>query len=285
MIIFSSDPYFELINKSLNESGFGIDALITQPPKPRGRSLRVLKNSAQIIAEKENIKVLSPDPLNKEFIKELARLKPEIGILYAYGKILPSEILDIFDRGILNLHPSLLPKYRGPSPIQSAILDNKLETGYSIIKLTPRMDAGDIIFQEKIKIGPNDTFASLKEKIIIQASQKLPGVLREYLKGQIDPEKQSGKVTYCKMIKKTDGDITPRDTAKSAYGKYRAFVEWPGTRIITSKMPIIIKEAKYTRKKIKLIKVQVPGKKAITFDAFKNGYSELLTELPDFVII
>lgn len=285
IILFSSDPHLKTIYDNLNEAGFNISALVTQPPKPKGRKLEIIKNTAHLFAQKKNLKVLSPNSIDEKFTTELAKLNPKIGVLYAYGKMLPAKVLDIFNYGVINLHPSLLPKYRGPSPIQTAILNGDSETGYSVIRLSSKMDAGEILFQEKINIKPDDTFTTLKDKIIVKASQKLPKVLEKYLEKQIIPKKQTGVATYCRIIKKGDGDITSRDTANSAYNKYRAFTEWPGTRIITSQTPITIKKAEYNHGKIKLIKVQIPGKKVIDFDAFKNGYPKLLTELPNFVII
>lgn len=285
IIFFSSDPCFKDLYEQLSKAGYSIELLITEPPKPKGRNLKITKNPAHLFAHKKGIKIFSPKKIDDRVISEFKKRKLKLGILYAYGKILPQKLLDLFEYGIINLHPSLLPQYRGPSPIQTAILNNDSETGYSFIKLSSKMDAGKIIFQDKIKIEPNDNFISLKNKIIFQASRKLPKVIDKYLSGEIIPKKQEGKVSYCKKINKEDGYITKKDTAISAYNKYRAFINWPGARIITKQTPIIIKEAKLVNKKLKLIKIQIPGKKVISFESFKNGYPKLLTELPDFVNI
>lgn len=286
IVFFSSDIYFELFFEKLKKSGVTIDLLITESPKPKGRNRRITKNFAHEFASSHNICVLSPDKITGRFIAKLKDMKPAIAVLYAYGKILPKNLLEIFRFGVVNIHPSLLPKYRGPSPIQSAILNNSDLLGYSMIILSNRMDAGDIIYQKKFKPHRDNTFSDIKKMLLVDASNKLPEILKKHLSGKLLLKKQKDQdATYCKLIQKSNGSISSSDNAISAYNKYRAFIEWPGTKIITTNPHIIIKKAKFISGKLKLLEVQLPGKNPIDAKSFKNGYPKLLTELPDFVTI
>jgi len=286
ILFFSSDIYFKLFYENLKKSGVSIDFLITESPKPKGRNRKITKNPAHQFASSRKIPVLSPDKITDGFINKIKDMKPEIAVLYAYGKILPKKFLEIFKLGIINIHPSLLPKYRGPSPIQSAILDNSNSIGYSIIKLSNKMDAGDIIYKKEFQLHRDNTFSDIKETLSNDASIKLPEILKKYMSGKLLLTKQEDReATYCELIKKSDGNITASDNAISAYNKYRAFIEWPGTKITTTNPNLIIKKAKLLSGKLKLLEVQLPGKNSIDAKSFKNRYSKLLTELPDFVIM
>lgn len=286
IIFFSSDSHFELFFKTLKNNNIKVDYLFTESPKPTGRNLFVKKNPAHQFAYENNLRVYSADIIDNTFIKKIKSLKPDIGILFAYGKLLPRKFLEAFELGIINLHPSLLPKYRGPSPIQTAILKSENSTGYSFIKLVPKMDAGPILYQEKISILPDDTYLSLMEKIISAAAAKLPLILKEYMSDKIIPTPQiDSNATYCNKISKQDGYISDKDTAESAYNKYRAFINWPKARIISTPVHIIIKKASMEMGKLKLETVQIPGKRPVDINSFKNGYPDLLTKLPDFVTI
>lgn len=291
MIIFSSDKYFKEIYEALTGAGFKIGALITEPPKPAGRGLKITKNPAHKFAEFNGLTVLTPEKLDNNFSESLAtayRLQTtdSPAFLFAYGKIIPPQLINIFKRGILNLHPSLLPKYRGATPIQSAILNNEKETGWSIIKISEGLDDGDIIYQGETKILSNDNYDSVREKIISAALIKLPRIVFNYIAGKIEPIKQNNAdATLTSKIKKSDAEITKNDNAVSADCKIRAFSVWPKAYMVLNEKRVIVHKAHIEHDHLILDEIQVEGKNKINFTDFQRGYPNLLTFLPSFVSI
>jgi len=290
MVIFSSSENFEPLHETLASSGLKIDLLITECPKPAGRGLKVCQNPAHHFAEKKSIKIFCPEKLDQEFALKLEELikqnKIKLGLISAYGKIIPQNIIDLFPRGIINIHPSLLPKYRGCSPITAAILNGESETGYSFLLTNKSCDCGPILANGKIKISPDDTHTTLKTKIFKAAHAKLPEIINKYLKDEIRPTTQSNKnSSYTPKIKKSDGLISENGTAEIADRKIRAFNEWPRAFIKTDDKRIIIHKAKARNGFLSLEEVQVEGKNKINFSDFKRGYAYLLTKLPKFVKI
>jgi len=277
MIIFSSSPYFKKIYETLSDAGFKIDCLITESPKPAGRGLRLTKNPAHEFADEVGLSTSFSQPIAGSF---------DLGLIHAYGKIIPQNVIDKFKHGILNIHPSLLPKYRGASPIISPILNGDKKTGYSIILTDKKCDTGDIVAQQEIDISDNDTHDTLREKIMTLAINDLPRVLKDYLEGKIKlrPQDES-QTSMTSKVKKSDGQILERESVRSAYNKIRAFSDWPKAFFIIDGKRIIVHSAIMVGEKIDLISVQVEGKNKISFLDFKHGYASLLTKLPKFVRI
>ncbi|MBD3244867.1 MAG: methionyl-tRNA formyltransferase [Candidatus Moranbacteria bacterium] len=166
---------------------------------------------------------------DKKYVKKLESLNIDLIIVAAFGVILPKSVLKLPVWGCINIHPSLLPKYRGPSPIQTAILNNDKTSGTTIMLLNDKMDAGDILTQKKIKIDKKYFYKQL-EKILAQIScDLLLKTLKDYLNGKILPKKQNHqKATYTKLIKKADGHIDWRKKASEIEAKFRAYTPWPG---------------------------------------------------------
>lgn len=229
-ILFMGTPHFSAeILSALLDHKYGICAVFTQPDKKVGRKQILEKSPVKILAEKNNIPVFTPHRLDQEAIAKAKNLNPDLIILVAYGKILSQAFLDLPSRGAVNIHPSLLPKFRGPSPIQNALLEDEKITGTTIMLMDAGMDTGDILKQETVEISPNETYFELEEKLIQLSSRLLMEVLLELIDQKIVPQKQEGeKATYCKMIAKNDGQIDWHDPAEMIYNKYRAFAKWPG---------------------------------------------------------
>jgi methionyl-tRNA formyltransferase len=204
-------------------------AIITEPDKRAGRKLELKKSPVKIFAEEKKLKLFQPENLkDKEFLRELKKTKTDVAVLAAYGRKIPIEILKIPKKGFLNLHPSLLPKYRGPSPIQTAILNNDKEIGVSIIILDEKIDHGPILAQKKLKIEEDETAPQLSEKLAKLGAKLLIQTIKKYNEGRIIPQPQNDeKATYTKLFSRADGKIDWKNSAKKIERMVRAFYPWP----------------------------------------------------------
>jgi len=221
--------FADAILNSLLDEKYNIVGVYTQPDKRVGRRQEIRKNAVKITAEKDNLDIFQPEKFDAAATNKLKNLKPDLIITAAYGKILPKEILEIPKHKCLNVHASLLPKYRGPSPIHNAILAGEKETGTTIMLMDSGIDTGDILSQKKIAIQSDDLHPLLQGKLADLSSALLINTIRGWLSGEIKPEKQDdSEATYCQMIKKEDGHVLWSDEAQSIYNKYRAFYHWPG---------------------------------------------------------
>jgi len=289
LIFFSSDSYFEQIYRALAPH-FKIDLLVTEPAKTGGRHHHTIKNPAHLFADERHLATLTPEKLDEDFAKKLAQIVRAkslmVGFIFSYGQIVPPSVIKLFRRGILNLHPSLLPKFRGATPIQSAILQGEKETGYSIIKIGRKLDAGAILRQGKVKIDPHDSFETLKDKIVGRALKSLPEVIEKYMQGKIKliPQSRHG-VSYCKKFTKADGELKSDESAVAAERKIRAFSTWPKATLKVKGHRLIVHQAKLIGEKLVIEKIQVPGRQIIGFAEFRRGYPNLLTGLPAYVKI
>jgi methionyl-tRNA formyltransferase len=223
--------------KKLIESGYMPRAVVTNPDKPSGRGLVMTKSPVKILAEENNIKVFTPEKINEEFTKELDdNIKTDLFIVVAYGKILPEEFIKIPKLGTINIHYSLLPRWRGASPVEASLLASDEETGVSIQQMAYKMDTGPIITEEKIKINLDDTKEILRNELIDLGSRLLIETLPKIIEGEINLKIQDESLaTYCKKIKKEDGEINLNDNARDNWNKYRAFFGWPGTYFFEEK--------------------------------------------------
>ncbi len=220
-----------------------IVAIVTQPDKPVGRKAVITPSPIANLAEEHDILVLKPTKLkDASFIEALSSQQPDLFIVFAYGRIIPQEILDIPRLGAINVHPSKLPLLRGPSPIQSAIAQNLDETAISIMLMDSGMDSGPILAQMIAPLTKSDTSETLAEMVMKKGPDLLIDTVRSYIEGDIKPINQNNEeATFCKMIDKTDGYIDPRsESAISIYAKWRAYSKWPKIRIQTSLGELIL---------------------------------------------
>ncbi|MBM3256508.1 MAG: methionyl-tRNA formyltransferase [Candidatus Moranbacteria bacterium] len=219
-----SDWAVEFLETLINE-GFNITGVLAPPNSQRDRGQKAIAPVLKTRADKLKIPVWQPPKLNNPvFLEQFKKVKPDLVVVVAYGKIFPPEILAIPSLGFINFHPSLLPKLRGPSPIMSAILEGHMKTGISIMKLGEDVDNGPILFQQTVNIKPRETNQTLTRKLVDLGKEKLPKILRQYIEGKITLKPQPEKgVTFCKMIKKEDGRIDWRcETAEQIDRKVRA---------------------------------------------------------------
>lgn len=204
-IIFMGTPDLAQTSlKKINEAGYPIIGVVTAPDKPKGRGMKYTMSPVKEYALENHFPVYQPEKIrkNKEFIEELERLSPDIICVVAYGKILPKALLDIPKYGCINVHPSLLPHYRGPAPIQWAVLNGDSRTGVSIMYLDEGMDTGDIIMQKEVSISENETTGELWDRISDIGADLLVETIKRIENGTAERKKQKGEHTIAPMIEK-----------------------------------------------------------------------------------
>ena len=229
-IVFAGSSLFSLpILKATVDLGFQSTIVLTQPPKKQGRGLRKIPNPTMELAEKLELEIITVESFDDEQTKKtLSSLSPDVFLSAAYGKLIPNWFFELFSSEVLNVHPSLLPAWRGASPIQSAILNGDKATGISIMRMTKQIDEGPVFLSEKIKIDKNDTSTSLSEKLSNLAGKIIKKSLEQILSGKIQAQEQDhDNATFSKKIQKSDGRVTWEDTAESIDRKVKAYNPWP----------------------------------------------------------
>lgn len=278
--------------ENLVKNRYSILAVVTSPDKPAGRKQELTPPPVKQIALKYKLSILQPEKIS-EISQKISELKPDLIVLAAYGQIIPKGILNIPPRGCLNLHPSLLPKYRGPSPIQTAILNGDRITGLTIIKMDEKIDHGPIIAQTKVKISPDENGQTLEKKLAQTGAELLTKILPDYLKGKIEPKPQNEKrVSYTEILSRQDGRIDWNQTAQEIERKIRALYPWPGTWTYLNKKRVKIVKAKAVKKEnqatiktkngyLLLEIVQPEGKKPMTGEEYFRGRrNKSITQTP-----
>jgi len=306
IVFMGTSPFAAVSLRSLIAGGYNVKAVYTQPGKKVGRDQEISKSPVGLIAEEKKIPTFEPSKFTDETIAELEGIDPELIIVAAYGKILPKSVLDIPKLGCINIHGSLLPKFRGPSPIQNALLDGEKETGITLIRMNEGVDTGDIISEEKTTIGSDETFPELSERLAKIAEKLLLSTLPSWINKEIEAVPQdNSKATLCQLIEREDGKIIWSDDAEDLYNRYRAFFSWPGVYAFWEKdeKPVRLKLRKINLLKnspqtlrhigevfeigdeigvmtgkgvIILEEVQLEGKNSVGIREFMNGYSSFL---------
>jgi methionyl-tRNA formyltransferase len=219
-----------ILEKLCGDKNFQVVAVVTQPDKPKGRELKLTPSPVKVLAEKLNLPVLQPPKARDEnFIAELRGLKPDLMVVVAYGQILPQTILDLPPHGCLNVHTSLLPKYRGAAPIQWAIADGEPETGVTIMKMDAGLDTGPILSMRHTPILPTDDSQILHDRLAQLGAELLAETIPDFIAGKIvsQPQPVAGS-TYAAKIKKEDGQIDWNAPVEKIWNRLRAFTPWPG---------------------------------------------------------
>jgi methionyl-tRNA formyltransferase len=218
------------LGKLFHDKRFSVVAVVTQPDKPKGRELKLTPSPVKILAEKLMLPVLQPPKARDDkFIAELHELKPDLMVVVAYGQILPQAILDLPPHGCLNVHTSLLPKYRGAAPIQWAIANGEPETGVTIMKMDAGLDTGPVLSTRRTPILPADDSQSLHDRLAQLGAELLVETIPDYVAGKISPQPQPAEgSTYAAKISKEDGRIDWNWPAQKIWNRLRAFTPWPG---------------------------------------------------------
>ncbi|KRT66475.1 MAG: fmt, methionyl-tRNA formyltransferase, methionyl-tRNA formyltransferase [Candidatus Dadabacteria bacterium CSP1-2] len=229
-IIFMGTPEFAVPSlRALVDSGDEVVAVVTQPDKPKGRGLEVAPPPTKVLAERHGIPVLQPAKIKtEEFFNELKKFNPDLICVAAYGKILPKNILDLPHYGCINVHASLLPKYRGAAPINWAIIRGEKVTGITTMKMDEGMDTGDMLLKKEVPIEDEDTGETLSEKLSEIGARLLIETIRLLKEGQLNPIPQDhSQANYAPMLKKEDGKIDWQKSAEEIRNLIRGALPWP----------------------------------------------------------
>jgi methionyl-tRNA formyltransferase len=305
-IIFFGTPDFAVpFLKILINGEFEPVLVVTQPDKPVGRKGQVNAPPIKQLALVNNIAIAQPK--NKsELIQLINDNEPDLCILVAYGMIIPKDFLNKPKFGWLNVHPSLLPKYRGPSPVQTALLKGETQTGVSIIKLTNQVDAGPIVAQRPVDINHQDNALTLSQKLAAVGADLLNRILSDYLAGTIKAAKQNeAEATDTKIIERDDGQIDWQYPVQEIIQRFSAFYPWPGifTYLASKRLKIVnlsVLEGVFSpnllpgevfwgpsgelavkcgQGAVELITVQLEGKKELPAKEFLRGQNDLIGKI------
>lgn len=288
IIFFGTEDFSAVSLQKLIDEGFEIAGIITKPDSRKGRGQKLQTPKVKQIGEKFNIPVLQPQKISEitDFVKKFE--KPA-GVLVSFGRIIPQEIIDLFTPAIVNVHPSLLPKYRGPSPIESAILNGDEKTGVSLMKLSKEMDAGDVYSQEEIELSKTETASDLYKTCGEIGAEMLVRDLPKIISGEIKGQKQDdSQAEYCQLLKKSDALLSQDgQTAEQAEQQIRAFEIFPKSKIKLGEHLIIVKSAKVVSSNpenspltlkfaegtfLKIERLITPNGKETAAKSFENGY-------------
>jgi methionyl-tRNA formyltransferase len=220
-----------LLQALANDERFDLRQVITNPDRPAGRKMQLMPSPIKQTALELNLPVLQPENINTpESLESLKKLDPVAIVVFAYGQLFKKELLELPSKGCLNIHTSLLPQYRGASPIQSALLNQDETTGISLMQMVKKMDAGAVFSITEVKIEPTDNSLTLTEKLAQKSAEVIPDHLHRVLTHALQPTPQEEeKATYCQKISKVDGLIDWTEPATTIDAKLRAFYGWPGT--------------------------------------------------------
>lgn len=228
-VIFFGTPKFAVVslNKLVN-SPHKVLAVVTQPDKPKGRGQKLIPSPVKLVASENNIEILQPQKLT-DIKEELERLNADVFVVVAYGKLLPSWILNMAPYKCVNIHPSLLPRYRGAAPIERAIMNGDPKTGVTTMQLSEGMDDGPIYLQEEIEIGENENAGSLKKRLSALSADLLFRTLEGLAAGYVEPvEQDHSRATVIEKLTKEEEKIDWNDTALNIHNKIRALSTKPG---------------------------------------------------------
>ncbi|MDE2399697.1 MAG: methionyl-tRNA formyltransferase [Patescibacteria group bacterium] len=271
----------------LKSAGYIPSLIVTAPDRPQGRKMVITPPPAKVWAMENNIPYIQPEKLKEELgdifaissqadeprkailhqqDMRVSKNIPELFLVVAYGKIIPENILKLPKLGSINLHYSLLPKYRGASPVESAILNGDTETGVTIQQMEFKMDSGPIIAIDKTEIMPDEKSPELRKRLIKLGGELLVKTLPEFIAGTIKTTRQDEtKATYCTKIKKEDGLIDLSDDSVKNYNKFRAYATWPRTYFFKDGKRIIITKAKLENNQFIIEKIIPEGGKEMDY--------------------
>ncbi|MCM8833305.1 MAG: methionyl-tRNA formyltransferase [Candidatus Omnitrophica bacterium] len=303
-IIFFGSDNFGIPSLEILKKNFQLVSVVTSPDKPKGRGLKISPTPIKEWSMTNGIDVFQPERFEDSFIDKIKKISPDLIVLISYGKILPSSILTIPKIASINVHPSLLPKYRGPAPVEWALINGETKTGITIIKMDENIDTGNIIHQKEVEILPLDNAFTLKNRLSILAADVLYKAI-EIIKQDGKTYPQEGEASYARKLKKQDGLIKWQNPAEKIHNLVRGVIIWPTAYTYLSinstkklvkiyKTEIGQREGKFGKEgeiikiekdyievacgegTIKIKELQLEGKKRMTVSQFLCGYRNLL---------
>ena len=297
-VVFLGTPEFAVPSlKALVAAGHSVAAVFTQPDRPKGRGNQLTQSPVKAAASGLNITVHQPERIRRaEHIELLRTFETDLMVVVGYGQIIPQAIIDMPRHGILNVHASLLPKYRGAAPIQWAIANGEIETGVTIMQIDAGLDTGDMLLKSAMRIHPEETAAQLSVRLAPLGADLLVEAISKIADGTITREKQnSEEATLAPILKKEDGRIDWSRPANEIYNRLRGFDPWPGAYTAFRGQQLSVTQAApvngttlapgmlHHEKRqllagcgngtaLRLLELQPAGKKRMSADAFLNGY-------------
>ena len=300
VIFFGTPPFAALTLRALVDGGYRVVAVVTQPDRASGRGGRATASPVKRLAVELGLPVVQP-ARGRALPTLLAAHSADVGVLFAFGAIIPPAVLQIFPHGIVNIHPSLLPKYRGPSPVASAILAGETTTGVTLILLDEQVDHGPVLAQRQVAIEPYETADRLHDRLAAEGTSLLLEVLPRWLAGQIKPVAQDHAVaTFTESMERSSGQVDWQQSADLITRRFRALYPWPGTfthadgtrlklislRLATTPQPLAPGQVAAVgrqvfvgtgRGTVELVAIQLEGKRAAPAFEVINGHPRLAT--------
>jgi len=293
LVFFGTDDFAVLSLQALLDDGWQVSAVVTKPDARAGRGRQLKVSGVKEIAQRHGIKkIFQPDNL-AEIEHEIAALKPKLGILVAYGKLIPDKFISLFPGGIINVHPSLLPVWRGPSPIETAILNGDKQTGISLMRLTASMDTGPVYAQTAVALGGSEDRLGLAHDLAEKGARFLVEKLPEIINGSIKPIPQdNSKASYSQLLKKEDGWLDKSRPAEVLERQVRANLGFPKSRIkLFAKHEVVITKAQVANPPaggendgrliikcspgwLEILELVAPSGRTISGGDFLRGYQE-----------
>lgn len=304
-VIFLGTPQFAVPSlQALVSAGHEVLGVFTQPDRPKGRGNQLAESHVKAAARTLSLPVYQPERIRRpEAVEQLRSLAADLMVVVGYGQIIPQRIIDLPPHGILNVHASLLPKYRGAAPIQWAIANGEKQTGVTIMQIDAGLDTGDILLKASTEIGPDETAPELGERLATLGADLLIKAIKQIEAGCVHPEKQDdSQATLAPILKKEDGRINWRRPAQDIYNRLRGFDPWPGAYTTFRQQPLAVIRATPTEAHstleagkvevgkrdllvgcddgtaLQLWEVQPSGKKRMSAEAFVNGYKPVSGE-------
>jgi methionyl-tRNA formyltransferase len=287
IIFFGTEDFSLTALRGLIEAGYTIGAVVTKPDSKKGRGQKLIPSSVKVLATEYNIPVWQPAKL-KDITEDIRSLGKVTGVLVSFGKIIPQSTIDLFTPGIINVHPSLLPKYRGPSPIESAIRNGDKETGVSIMQLSAEMDAGPVYSAKTHELVGTETRPELYHALADVGTNLLLEVLPSIMDGSLQPTPQNDdKATYCSLLKKEDAllDLSSL-SAQDAERIVRAHFGFPKSKVVINDHLIIITKVHITDQQktpldlvcrdgayLSIDELVAPSGKRMSAESFLRGYA------------
>ena len=230
LVFFGTPDFAASALRALIDQDEEIVAVVTQPDRPKGRNRKLAAPPVKVLAESHGIPVVQPESVKgPEFMEWLREQRVELAVVAAYGKIIPQSILELPEYGFINIHASLLPKHRGASPIQRAVMDGDVESGVTIMQMDVGLDTGDMLLKRKVPIEPQTTAAMLHDDLAAVGGEALTEFLCMLRTGQVNPEPQDDALsTYAPLMSKKDGEVDWSRSAEDVYNLVRGVFPWPG---------------------------------------------------------
>lgn len=283
---FGTPSFAATILDGLLRADWKPEIVITEPAKPVGRDQILTPSAVEHLAQEARLPIATPG--NKEEIFPIIEGRVlGFAIVVAYGKILPQKVIEHFPEGMINVHASLLPRWRGASPIQASLLTGDPSTGLTFMHIEPTLDTGPILAQTMEQIQPTDTTQTLSERLALLGADTLPVVLDAYLSGALDPLPQDDEhATYTSKIRRSDGEVRLHSvTADELDRKLRAYTPWPGIHTFEFGDRLILKDGYLDKERFILTQLQWEGKRPVDSATFARSYPDILTALPDTITL